>query len=137
MTKIAFIGAGSLGFTAGLVRDVLTFPLLRDAQIALMDINAERLEFTQTKVTKIIAQGKYPATVSATLDRAEALRDADVVLTMKRLNSLVMVHSAQKVRNGPNLDWFSHFDPAGNHFEEISRTKADELSMMAEDIAAR
>ena len=28
MTKIAFIGAGSLGFTAGLVRDILTFPLL-------------------------------------------------------------------------------------------------------------
>ena len=29
MTKIAFIGAGSLGFTRGLVRDILTFPLLR------------------------------------------------------------------------------------------------------------
>ena len=26
MTKIAFIGAGSLGFTRELVRDVLTFP---------------------------------------------------------------------------------------------------------------
>ncbi len=31
MTKIAFIGAGSLGFTRGLVRDILTFPLLQDA----------------------------------------------------------------------------------------------------------
>ena len=81
MTKIAFIGAGSLGFTTGLVRDILTFPLLRDAQIALMDINSERLEFTRTKVAKLIAQGQYPATVMATLDRVEALRDADVVLT--------------------------------------------------------
>ena len=27
MTKIAFIGAGSFGFTRKLVKDVLTFPL--------------------------------------------------------------------------------------------------------------
>ena len=43
MTKITFIGAGSLGFTRGLVRDVLTFPLLRDATLCLMDIDPERL----------------------------------------------------------------------------------------------
>lgn len=81
MTKIAFIGAGSLGFTSGLVRDVLTFPLLRDAHIVLMDINAERLDFAKTAVTKLITEGNYPATVSATLDRVEALSGADVVLT--------------------------------------------------------
>lgn len=81
MTKIAFVGAGSLEFTTTLVRDILTFPLLQDSHIALMDINAERLEFAQTAVDQIVREGKYPATVSATLDRAEALRDADVVLT--------------------------------------------------------
>ena len=81
MTKITFIGAGSLGFTSELVRDILTFPLLRDAHIALMDIDTERLEFAKTAVTKIITEGRYPATISATLDRAEALHDADVVLT--------------------------------------------------------
>ena len=81
MTKIAFIGAGSLGFTEGLVRDVLTFPLLEDAHIALMDIDAERLDFAYRKVSKIIAAGNYPAKVTATLDRVEALKDADVVLT--------------------------------------------------------
>ena len=47
MTKITFIGAGSLGFTAELVRDILTFPLLEDATIALMDIDAERLDFAK------------------------------------------------------------------------------------------
>ena len=81
MTKIAFVGAGSLGFTSELVRDILTFPLLRDAHISLMDINAERLDFAKTAVTKIISEGGYPATVSASLDRVEALKDADVVLT--------------------------------------------------------
>ena len=81
MTKIAFIGAGSLGFTAGLVRDILTFPLLQDATLALMDIDAERLKFAETAVKKIIAAGNYPAKTFATMERAEALRDADVVLT--------------------------------------------------------
>jgi alpha-galactosidase len=81
MTKIAFIGAGSLGFTSELVRDILTFPLLEDAHIALMDINAERLEFSKKAVIKLIEAGNRPARVTATLDRAEALKGADVVLT--------------------------------------------------------
>ncbi len=41
MTKITFIGAGSLEFTFERVRDILTFPLLQDATIALMDIDAD------------------------------------------------------------------------------------------------
>jgi alpha-galactosidase len=81
MTKITFIGAGSLGFTRELVRDILTFPLLENATLALMDIDPERLEFSKRSVEKIITLGKYPAKVEATLDRAEALKDADVVLT--------------------------------------------------------
>lgn len=80
MTKIAFIGAGSLGFTRGLVRDILTFPLLKDATLALMDINPERLEFARASIQKIVDLGKYPAKVIATLDRVEALKDADAVL---------------------------------------------------------
>jgi alpha-galactosidase len=80
MTKIAFIGAGSLGFTRGLVRDILTFPLLRDATLALMDIDPERLEFAQKSVQRIVDMGNYPARVEATLERVEAIKDADVVL---------------------------------------------------------
>lgn len=80
MTKITFIGAGSLGFTRGLVRDILTFPLLKDATLSLMDIDAERLEFAYKAVQRIIELGNYPAKVEATLNRAEALRDADAVL---------------------------------------------------------
>ena len=54
MTKITFIGAGSLEFTGELVRDILTFSLLQDATISLMDIDAERLKFAETAVSKII-----------------------------------------------------------------------------------
>jgi alpha-galactosidase len=79
MAKIAFIGAGSLGFTRGLVRDLLTFPILEDATIALMDIDPERLEFARRAVETIIERGNYPAKVVATLNRKTALKDADAV----------------------------------------------------------
>jgi len=80
LTKITFIGAGSLEFTRGLVRDILTFPRLRDATLALMDIDAERLAFARQSVQRIVDQAQAPARVEATLDRAEALQGADVVL---------------------------------------------------------
>jgi len=80
MIKIVFIGAGSLGFTRKLVRDLLTFPLLQDSLISLVDIHPERLEFAQKSVQKIIDLGKYPAKVEAMTDRQRALEGADVVL---------------------------------------------------------
>jgi alpha-galactosidase len=80
MTKIAFIGAGSLGFTRELVRDILTFPGLQASTLSLMDIDAERLEFSQKAVEKILRLGNYPARVEASLNRRQALKDADVVL---------------------------------------------------------
>lgn len=80
MVKIAFIGAGSLGFTRGLVRDILTFPALKDAEIALMDIDSERLDFAKRACQSIVDRGNYPAKVTATMDRKEALKNADAVL---------------------------------------------------------
>ena len=79
--KIAFIGAGSFGFTRSLVRDILSFPALQDSVIALMDIDPERLEAIKRACDRIVAEGKYPATVTATLDRKEALAEADGVVT--------------------------------------------------------
>ncbi len=80
MAKVVFIGAGSFGFTRGLVRDLLTFPLLADAEIALVDINKERLEFARRACEKIIAQGNYPAKLTWTEDRRQALEGADAVM---------------------------------------------------------
>lgn len=80
MPKFAFIGAGSWGFTRKLVRDLLTFPLLEDSTIALMDINPERLDFARRACERIVEMGNYPAKVEATLDRAEALKGADAVM---------------------------------------------------------
>ena len=80
MKKFAFIGGGSFGFTRTLVRDLLTFPAFADCEIALMDVDAERLDYIKRACDKIVAAGKYPAKVTATMDRAEALKGADGVL---------------------------------------------------------
>lgn len=54
MPKIVFIGAGSLGFARGLVRDLLTFPRLRESTLTLADIDPERLDFAARAVRRIV-----------------------------------------------------------------------------------
>lgn len=80
MTKVTFIGAGSFVFTRNLVRDLLTFPLLQDATIALMDIDPQGLDFARRATERYVAAGDVPARVLATLDRREALEGADAVV---------------------------------------------------------
>ncbi|MEN6313311.1 MAG: alpha-galactosidase [Clostridiaceae bacterium] len=80
MKKIAFIGAGSFGFTRSLVRDILSFPALSDCTLALMDIDPERLDAIKSAVDRIVEAGNYPARVITTMDRAEALKGADGVV---------------------------------------------------------
>lgn len=80
MRQITFIGAGSMGFTRGLVRDILTFPALRDTCFSLMDINPERLEAVKQDVERIIREAGCPARVIASINRAEAIKGSDAVI---------------------------------------------------------
>lgn len=80
MRKITFIGAGSFEFTRTLVRDILSFPALSDSHICLMDIHQERLDYIEKACNKLVEAGSYPAKITATTNRAEALDGADGVL---------------------------------------------------------
>lgn len=83
MSRIAFIGAGSFGFTRKLVKDVLSFPAFQDATLSLMDIDEERLEYVRRACEKIVTAGGYGAKIEATTDRRAALEGADgVVITI-------------------------------------------------------
>ena len=88
MKKIVFIGAGSYMFTRNLTRDLLTFPAFADAEIALVDTSEERLSYAKKAVDKMVAAGKYPATVTATTDRVQALQGADGVISTLRVGEL-------------------------------------------------
>ena len=81
MTKITLIGAGSVVFARILIGDILLTPALRDCTVALMDIDPSRLERARQIIDRLIQQLGVPARVEATLDRREAIRGADFVIT--------------------------------------------------------
>ncbi len=82
MPKITFIGAGSTIFTRELLRDIFSFPELRQAEIALHDIDPERLDTSVIVARHLAEQGEAQPAISATLDRGEALDGADYVICM-------------------------------------------------------
>ena len=85
MPKIAIIGAGSVVFTRRLVGDLLSFPALESSHISLMDIDEERLRLVGGLADKMVRDSNVGATVETTLDRRQALTDADYVITTIRV----------------------------------------------------
>ncbi|MGH2541823.1 MAG: alpha-glucosidase/alpha-galactosidase, partial [Ardenticatenaceae bacterium] len=85
MPKIVVIGAGSVVFTRRLLGDILSFPALSDSRIALMDIDAERLDFMTRLANKMVKDSSVGATIESTLSRTEALADSDYVVTTIRV----------------------------------------------------
>jgi alpha-galactosidase len=80
MPKIAFIGAGSVEFTRNLLGDILSFPSLAESEIALHDIDPERLATAEQIAARVATTlGAHPR-VTATLDRREALAGAGYVI---------------------------------------------------------
>jgi alpha-galactosidase len=82
MTRIAFVGAGSVEFTRNLLGDLLTFPELADATIALHDIDPERLATAEAMARWTSSQVGAGATFEAHLDRRAALAGCDFVVNM-------------------------------------------------------
>jgi len=79
--KIVFIGSGSIIFVKNLIGDCLLTPGLHDANIALLDIDKEKLQLSEKMLSQLndnINEGR--ATIQAYDDQREALRDADFVI---------------------------------------------------------
>lgn len=82
MPKITFIGAGSTVFAKNLLGDILSYPELANATIALHDIDPERLRTTQVVAGRIAEALAAHPTIEATLDRRAALDGADYAIAM-------------------------------------------------------
>ena len=84
MAKITFMGAGSTVFAKNVLGDAMLTPCLHDAEIALYDIDADRLDESYLLITKLnenINQSR--AKISKYLgveNRKDALRGADFVV---------------------------------------------------------
>ncbi|MET9123396.1 alpha-glucosidase/alpha-galactosidase [Streptomyces sp. NPDC004528] len=83
--KIAFIGAGSVVFTQGLLADLLAFPELKSAHIALHDIDTERLATAHAAAVHIADTLGAQPNVTADTDRREALDNADFVINIVQI----------------------------------------------------
>lgn len=80
MPRIVLIGAGSVEFTRNLLGDILASPALRDSEIVLHDIDPGRLT-TAERMARWTADTLHASpTISAHLDRREALRGADFAI---------------------------------------------------------
>ena len=85
MIKVAMIGAGSVVFSKNLTGDILGYPEFKNATIAYMDIDRERLEVGAALCRKVAkAVGAKPKIV-ATMNRREALAGADFVINMVQI----------------------------------------------------
>src|SRR5437762_479057 len=86
--KIAMIGAGSIGFTRRLMRDILAVPELTDTTFAMTDISQRNLDMVSQLCRRDVEANQLPAKIEASTDRRRAIADADYVLCTIRQGGL-------------------------------------------------
>ena len=86
--KVAIIGAGSVGFTRLIVRDILKVPELQDTVFALTDIDKRSLDLVAKLCKRDVKFNKLPAKVLAAVNRRRMLEGADYVLNFARVGGL-------------------------------------------------
>jgi alpha-galactosidase len=70
------IGAGSIGFTRRLMRDVLGVPELADTTFAFTDLSQQNLDMVTQLCRRDIEHNQLPARIEATTDRRRAIEGA-------------------------------------------------------------
>ncbi|GBG12326.1 alpha-glucosidase/alpha-galactosidase [Paenibacillus sp. MY03] len=80
MSKITFIGAGSTVFAKNILGDVMHTPALQGFEIALYDIDADRLRDSETMLQNIKLTSGSACEIKAYSDRKEALRGAKYIV---------------------------------------------------------
>ncbi|MEW6750314.1 MAG: alpha-galactosidase [Candidatus Latescibacterota bacterium] len=86
--RVAMIGAGSVVFCKTLMSDIMATPALADTQFVLMNRTEPKLRRMEAFARRMIAENGLPATVRGTLDRREAIRDADFVVVMIQVGGM-------------------------------------------------
>ena len=81
MAKVTIIGAGSVEFTRGIVADLCSYEDLGGTlEIALHDIDPERLAYSERTATALVEQMGAGHRVSAHADRGPAFDGADYLI---------------------------------------------------------
>lgn len=80
MSKITFLGAGSTVFAKNVLGDVMQTPALQGFELALFDIDAQRLKDSENMLNNLKKTANSTCVVKAYSDRKEALRGAKYVV---------------------------------------------------------
>ncbi len=88
MAKIAMIGAGSIVFCKTLFMDLAATPALAGSEFRLMSRTRPKLDRMKKFADRVIAENNLKASVKVTLDRDEAMRDADYVIVMLQVGGV-------------------------------------------------
>ena len=86
--KIAFIGAGSIGFTRKLLSDLLTVPEFKDIEVAFTDINEQNLAMVTELCQHDIRENGLKIKIQATTNRRKAFKGAKYVFNVVRIGGL-------------------------------------------------
>jgi len=86
--KVAFIGAGSIGFTRGLLRDLLSVPEFSGIEVAFTDINEKNLDMVTRLCQRDVDGNGLKIRIEATTDRRKALRGAQYVINVVRVGGI-------------------------------------------------
>jgi len=88
MFKIAFIGAGSVGFTRTLLTDIMSVPEFAGINIAFTDINPHNLDMVTQLCQRDLECNGIKTKIQATTNRREALAGAKYVFNCVRIGML-------------------------------------------------
>ncbi|GIQ70267.1 alpha-glucosidase/alpha-galactosidase [Xylanibacillus composti] len=86
--KVAFVGAGSIGFTRGLLRDLMTVPAFHNMEVAFTDISQRNLDMVTQLCQRDLRENGLGIHIQSTMDRREALKDARYVFCVIRVGGL-------------------------------------------------
>ena len=86
--RIVIVGAGGWVFPMELTRDILSFPALTSSTLLLYDIDPAGAERTAGSARELIDLGGFDAAVEIPLTLDDALRGADVVITVFQVGGL-------------------------------------------------
>ena len=87
MTKIAIIGAGSIVFCKTLILDILASGL-EDVEFSLMAPTVRKTVHVKRFVDRVIKENGLSAEASMTIDRREAIRDADYIISTFQIGGM-------------------------------------------------